>query len=66
MYIMEKDNFDLDEGLLLFVHDEGILEYKKNNNKEEFIKDCFSKSGNYVTPSVPISGDLAIGSYWIH
>ena len=66
MYFMEKDNFDLDEGLLLFVHDEGILEYKKSNNKEEFIKNCFSKSGSYVTPSVPISGDLAIGSYWIH
>ena len=68
MYLMEKDNFNLNEGLLLYTHDESNSCFSKDKREEksEFILEAFRKSGTYVTPDVPISGDLAIGSYWIH
>ena len=66
MYLLEKDNYELDQGLLLFIHDEAVLEYYKTNDKKEFVKDSFLKSGKYVTPTVPITGDLAVDYFWVH
>lgn len=68
LYLLDKDNMSLTEGVLLPVHDEIVEEYSENiveQRKEETVKKMI-QSGTYVCPDVPMGADAAVGDYWIH
>jgi DNA polymerase I-like protein with 3'-5' exonuclease and polymerase domains len=68
MGIIDYQNDSLDEGLLLFVHDEAVELYKEENIEEKITNTISSmkKSGLYVCKKVPMDAEAAVGDFWVH
>ena len=68
MGIIDKDNLNLNEGLILFVHDEAIeiYEEKKANFKSKNTIKAMKLAGLFTCKKVPMDAESAIGDFWIH
>jgi DNA polymerase I-like protein with 3'-5' exonuclease and polymerase domains len=66
--LMEKFITNLQEGVLLIVHDEVVQEFKADEcqKQAEFTVECMRKAGSYFCKTVPMGAEYAIGDYWIH
>jgi DNA polymerase I-like protein with 3'-5' exonuclease and polymerase domains len=65
---LEEDNYSLDEGLLLIVHDELVEEFLIENaeNRSKITEKSMNLSGIIAGNKIPLYGTSAVGDYWIH
>ena len=66
--IVEKDNRNLNQGIILLIHDEALAQYKDEEivEKTKYVEDCMLKAGSYICNNVPMYAVGEYGKEWIH